>query len=176
MKTMIRQLRFVPAFAIVMIALVAIAQTPKPGAPPAGTATATSGTTSTTGTNVQQSLQEILEEPATGETYHYDPQGRREAPGRGREVSLRPGGTPRSVPLAHRSGAEAPAGRASARTGRIPHRRNEAAGCDQDQAGARRHDQRAGQQGISRSRRRQGPRWRSDSRYPLLRGVPAGGQ
>jgi len=79
MKTMIRQLRFVPAFAIVMIALVAIAQTPKPGAPPAGTAaTATSGTTSTTGTNVQQSLQEILEEPATGETYHYDPQGRRD--------------------------------------------------------------------------------------------------
>ncbi|HJW93813.1 MAG TPA: pilus assembly protein PilP [Thermoanaerobaculia bacterium] len=75
---MIRQLRFVPAFAIVMIALVAIAQTPKPGAPPAGTATATSGTTSTTGTNVQQSLQEILEEPATGETYHYDPQGRRD--------------------------------------------------------------------------------------------------
>jgi len=29
-------------------------------------------------TGVQQSLQEILEEPATGETYRYDPQGRRD--------------------------------------------------------------------------------------------------
>jgi len=76
MKTMIRQLRFVLPFAIVTIAFVALAQTPKPGAPPAPPAA--TATTATTGTNVQQSLQEILEEPATGETYHYDPQGRRD--------------------------------------------------------------------------------------------------
>jgi type IV pilus assembly protein PilP len=76
MKTMIRQLRFVLPFAIVTIAFVALAQTPKPGAPPAPAAP--TATTVTTGTNVQQSLQEILEEPATGETYHYDPQGRRD--------------------------------------------------------------------------------------------------
>jgi Tfp pilus assembly protein PilP len=85
MKAMINRLRFALPLAIVMLAIVAtvVAQTAKPGAPPAATtgttATATTGTTSTTGTgNVQQSLQEILEEPATGETYHYDPQGRRD--------------------------------------------------------------------------------------------------
>jgi type IV pilus assembly protein PilP len=85
MKAMINRLRFALPLAIVMLAIVAtvVAQTAKPGAAPAATtgttATTTTGTTSTTGTgNVQQSLQEILEEPATGETYHYDPQGRRD--------------------------------------------------------------------------------------------------
>ena len=76
---------FALPLALVTFAAVAtlVAQT-KPGAPPAtGTTatatTATSGTTATTGTsNVQQSLQEIHEEPATGDTYHYDPQGRRD--------------------------------------------------------------------------------------------------
>jgi len=64
----------------------AIAQTPaaKPGG---NTATSTTGTTgtgqtltaATTGTEaVQQSLQEILEEPSGPESYHYDPQGRRD--------------------------------------------------------------------------------------------------
>ena len=42
------------------------------------TTTTTTTSTSSSGGNVQQSLQEILEEPATGETYHYDPQGRRD--------------------------------------------------------------------------------------------------
>jgi len=79
---MMRALRFALPFVVIALAVATlIAQTPKPGAPPAGT-TATSATTATTATsgsaNVQQSLQEILEEPATGETYHYDPQGRRD--------------------------------------------------------------------------------------------------
>jgi type IV pilus assembly protein PilP len=43
---------------------------------PTATDTATS-TTPATGTSVQQTLQEILEEP-TGDTYRYDPQGRRD--------------------------------------------------------------------------------------------------
>ncbi len=68
---------------------VAIAQTP-PAKPGGGTTTSTTSTTSTTGTGqtltaattgteaVQQSLQEILEEPSGPESYHYDPQGRRD--------------------------------------------------------------------------------------------------
>jgi Tfp pilus assembly protein PilP len=42
--------------------------------------TSTTATTATTGsgTGVQQTLQEILEEPATPDTYRYDPQGRRD--------------------------------------------------------------------------------------------------
>lgn len=47
----------------------------------APTGTATTGTTATTtggGESVQQSLQEILEEPSAPESYHYDPQGRRD--------------------------------------------------------------------------------------------------
>jgi type IV pilus assembly protein PilP len=74
-----RPLRFALPFAIVAMAAVAtvIAQTPAPKAP-ATPATATITPINATGGSVQQSLQEILEEPATGETYHYDPQGRRD--------------------------------------------------------------------------------------------------
>lgn len=76
------------ALSLVVIAAAlaaAIAQTPPPK--PGGTTatTTTSGTTgstitaATTGTEaVQQSLQEILEEPSGPEAYHYDPQGRRD--------------------------------------------------------------------------------------------------
>jgi Tfp pilus assembly protein PilP len=82
MSATMKRLRFSLSLTIVMLAVVAtvVAQTAKPGGATTATDTAaTSGTTSTTGTgNVQQSLQEILEEPATGETYHYDPQGRRD--------------------------------------------------------------------------------------------------
>ena len=63
----------------------AIAQTPAPKPGGTTTTTTTSGTTgstitaATTGTEaVQQSLQEILEEPSGPEAYHYDPQGRRD--------------------------------------------------------------------------------------------------
>jgi len=75
-------LRFSISLLIVMTALagVVVAQT-RPATTAASTSTtATTATTTTTGTGsaVQQSLQEILEEPSTGETYRYDPQGRRD--------------------------------------------------------------------------------------------------
>lgn len=59
---------------VIVVAAVAsvIAQTPATSTEPA----ATTGT-AVTGTSVQQTLQEILEEP-TGDTYRYDPQGRRD--------------------------------------------------------------------------------------------------
>ena len=69
-------MRFGFSLLIVSVALagVVLAQT--------ATTTATTSTTATsattTGSAVQQSLQEILEEPSTGETYRYDPQGRRD--------------------------------------------------------------------------------------------------
>ena len=76
---------FALSLVVVAAALAAaIAQTPAPK-PGGGTTTTTSGTTgstltaATTGTEaVQQSLQEILEEPSGPEAYHYDPQGRRD--------------------------------------------------------------------------------------------------
>lgn len=46
---------------------------------PAATDTAAAPATDTTGTSdVQKSLEEILEEPNTADTYRYDPQGRRD--------------------------------------------------------------------------------------------------
>ncbi len=77
--------RLAPSLLLVMIAsaTVVIAQTPaRPGGGPATptTATATTATAapaSSTG-NVQQTLQEILEEPTTADMYRYDPQGRRD--------------------------------------------------------------------------------------------------
>jgi len=75
-------LRFTFSLLIVTAALagVVVAQT-RPGTAPAPATTATTATasaTTSTSSNVQQSLQEILEEPSTGETYRYDPQGRRD--------------------------------------------------------------------------------------------------
>ena len=60
---------------IIVVAAVAtvIAQTPAPSS----TAAPTTGT-AVTGTSVQQTLQEILEEPTGADTYRYDPQGRRD--------------------------------------------------------------------------------------------------
>ena len=60
---------------IIVAAAVAtvIAQTPAPSS----TAAPTTGT-AVTGTSVQQTLQEILEEPTGADTYRYDPQGRRD--------------------------------------------------------------------------------------------------
>lgn len=72
---------------IVAGALAGVAQTAGPGgraAKPAPAKPASASDTTATGTagskaaSVQQSLQEILEEPAAGETYRYDPQGRRD--------------------------------------------------------------------------------------------------
>ena len=44
----------------------------------ATTSTTITTTAGTTTTSVQQTLQEILEEPASGDNYRYDPQGRRD--------------------------------------------------------------------------------------------------
>ncbi|MEO8035302.1 MAG: pilus assembly protein PilP [Acidobacteriota bacterium] len=49
-----------------------------PSVAPTSSSSATNGATTSTASSVQQGLQEILEEPATGETYRYDPQGRRD--------------------------------------------------------------------------------------------------
>ena len=70
---------FLASLAIVLGTVGIVAQT----APATGTAASTTGTTATTATtgtgrSVQQTLEEILEEPATGDTYRYDPQGRRD--------------------------------------------------------------------------------------------------
>src|SRR6476620_1789720 len=75
-------MRFSFSLLIVTAALTGVVAQTRPGTTPppattATTATAASATTSTS-SNVQQSLQEILEEPSTGETYRYDPQGRRD--------------------------------------------------------------------------------------------------
>ena len=61
-------------FLLMLLGAVAtlVAQTPS-------TTTAATDTSATdTASGVQQSLQEILEEPATTDTYRYDPQGRRD--------------------------------------------------------------------------------------------------
>jgi Tfp pilus assembly protein PilP len=100
-NVMMRPLRYALPFLFAAFAIVAtvIAQTPAPGTKPA-TATATTATTATSGTSVQQTLQEILEEPATGETYHYDPQGRRDPFQSlvGPAPKLQPGQRPPGVP------------------------------------------------------------------------------
>ncbi|MDQ3280401.1 MAG: pilus assembly protein PilP [Acidobacteriota bacterium] len=66
----------------------------------ATTAAATDTVTTSTATDVQKSLEEILEEPTTTDTYRYDPQGRRD-PFRsliGPTPKLEPGQRPAGVP------------------------------------------------------------------------------
>jgi len=86
---------------LLLVALAVAGVIAQPAGQPAATTTTggdTSGTTTATG--VQQSLQEILEEPATGETYRYDPQGRRDpfqslvGPAPKLQPGQRPPGTP----------------------------------------------------------------------------------
>jgi Tfp pilus assembly protein PilP len=82
---------------LIVIASVAgvVAQTP----PTSATGTAGTATSATT-TDVQQSLEELLEEPTTTDTYRYDPQGRRD-PFRsliGPSPKLEPGQRPPGVP------------------------------------------------------------------------------
>lgn len=64
------------------LATVVLAQAPAKSST-AKTSTSSTATTATTtapatDTSIQESLQEILEEPTTPESYHYDPQGRRD--------------------------------------------------------------------------------------------------
>lgn len=62
-----------------LIVIAAVASVFAQTAPPAGGTTATTtDTASGTAPTVQQTLEEILEEPTGGETYRYDPQGRRD--------------------------------------------------------------------------------------------------
>lgn len=80
-----------------LLVLAAVASVVAQTAPEA-TATDTSATT--TGSDVQKSLEEILEEPTTTDTYRYDPQGRRD-PFRsliGPTPKLEPGQRPAGVP------------------------------------------------------------------------------
>jgi type IV pilus assembly protein PilP len=98
--------RIAPSLVLVLAAVaVVVAQTPsRPGGAPAASATATAATTATTATttagNVQQTLQEILEEPSTADTYRYDPQGRRDPFQSliGPKQVLQPGQRPPGVP------------------------------------------------------------------------------
>lgn len=81
---------------LIVIAAVAtvVAQTPSTTT----TSTATDGTS--TSTDVQRTLEEILEEPTTTDAYRYDPQGRRD-PFRsliGPTPKLEPGQRPAGVP------------------------------------------------------------------------------
>ena len=81
-----RATRLTLSFGVVIVAIATLfAQAPggRPGGGGATTTRATSAATTTsaaTGTesSVQQSLQEILEEPNSPESYKYDPQGRRD--------------------------------------------------------------------------------------------------
>lgn len=63
---------------LLLVAIVAIAAFAQEPVPPATDTSGTPGATGTESSSVQQSLEEILEEPATGDTYRYDPQGRRD--------------------------------------------------------------------------------------------------
>jgi type IV pilus assembly protein PilP len=71
--------RFAPSLLLVTLAVAGVVAQPV-GSRPAGGPPPSTTTASTPADNagVQQTLQEILEEPATGETYRYDPQGRRD--------------------------------------------------------------------------------------------------
>ena len=78
---MMRPTRIAIPLLLIGAAVAAVfAQPAKPGAKPAtGTASTTSApAASATDTSIQQSLQEILEEPSAPDSYHYDPQGRRD--------------------------------------------------------------------------------------------------
>jgi len=99
--------RFAASLLIVAgaVAGVIVAQTPKPGITKAAPATNTAGTdTATTATTssggVQQTLQEILEEPTSADNYRYDPQGRRDPFQSliGPRPAIQPGQRPPGVP------------------------------------------------------------------------------
>ena len=98
--------KFFASLAIVLLAVGVVAQTStarRPPVPPgeiaAPSATQTMVPTST-GASVQQSLEEILEEPQGADTYRYDPQGRRDpfrslvGPAPQRDASVRAPGLP----------------------------------------------------------------------------------
>ena len=79
---MMRPTRIAVPLLLIALAMASVfAQPAKPGpatSTAASTATTTSTTRTATDTGIQQSLQEILEEPSAPDSYHYDPQGRRD--------------------------------------------------------------------------------------------------
>lgn len=83
---------------LIVLAAVASVVAQSPGG--AGTSTATETSATTTASDVQKTLEEILEEPTTTDAYRYDPQGRRD-PFRsliGPSPKLEPGQRPPGVP------------------------------------------------------------------------------
>ena len=93
--------RFLTSLAIVIAAVATVmAQTARPGGATTASTATTTTTATTTGASVQQSLEEILEEPQGADTYRYDPQGRRD-PFRslvGPTPKIEPGARPPGVP------------------------------------------------------------------------------
>lgn len=98
---MMRISRIASSLLIVLAAVASVvAQAPKAGAPAAATSSSTTSTAATSSASVQQTLQEILEEPTTTDTYRYDPQGRRDPFQSliGPRPTLQPGQRPPGVP------------------------------------------------------------------------------
>jgi type IV pilus assembly protein PilP len=106
MRSNIRPRSFAASLTVIVLAMATVmAQTTG-----STTSTTTAGATTTSGTgaastsagekNVQQTLQEILEEPTSGDAYRYDPQGRRDpfqslvGPAPKLDQSKRPAGVP----------------------------------------------------------------------------------
>lgn len=89
---MVNRQSFAVSLVLVLAAVASVvAQTPATGTAPA---------TPATGTDVQKTLEEILEAPTATDTYRYDPQGRRD-PFRsliGPSPKLEPGQRPQGVP------------------------------------------------------------------------------
>jgi type IV pilus assembly protein PilP len=99
------KLKIATSLLIVLAAVASVLAQPrrKPGGASATTSSATTASdtaATSTATDVQKSLEEILEEPTTTDTYRYDPQGRRD-PFRsliGPSPKLEPGQRPAGVP------------------------------------------------------------------------------
>jgi type IV pilus assembly protein PilP len=95
--------RLAPSLLLVTLAVAAVVAQPvgsaPAGSPPPGS-TAPNVNVPADNAGVQQTLQEILEEPTTGEAYRYDPQGRRDPFQSlvGPAPRLQPGQRPAGVP------------------------------------------------------------------------------
>lgn len=91
-----KKTNFLTSLVLVAATVATVAQTP----PATNTAAGTNTSATTTGSDVQKTLEEILEEPTTTDTYRYDPQGRRDpfrsliGPAPKLEAGQRPPGVP----------------------------------------------------------------------------------
>ncbi len=73
-----RALKNALRFSISILLVIAAVASVVAQAPPPATSPAPDTAAASSGANAQQALEEILEDPAGGETYRYDPQGRRD--------------------------------------------------------------------------------------------------